>query len=182
MAHLLTGLRLCVVVPSALAFAGWAFSGPLWPAAFVAVAIATDYYDGVVARARGTASPAGQLFDHSTDFLFVTGGLLGASTVGAVPLLLPILIVTAFAQYVLDSYFLHRQKQLRMSKLGRWNGILYFVPLVVLALARVPVPEGLEEALWLLASGVSWLLVLSTVVSIIDRAVSPRRPDQVDGV
>ena len=181
MAHLLTGLRLCLVVPSALAFAGWAFAPALWPATFVAVAIATDYFDGIVARARGTASPAGQLFDHTTDFLFVTAGLSGASAVGAVPLVLPILIVLAFTQYVLDSYFLYRQKRLRMSKLGRWNGILYFVPLVVIALARMPVPAGLEGVLSILALGVSWLLVLSTVASIIDRALAPLRASPVDG-
>ncbi|MDH3207981.1 MAG: CDP-alcohol phosphatidyltransferase family protein [Gemmatimonadota bacterium] len=172
MAHLLTGLRLVVVVPSALAFARWAFDAPLWPAAFVALAIATDYFDGIVARARGTASSAGQLFDHSTDFLFVTGGLAGASSAGAIPLALPLLIVVAFTQYVLDSYILGRMKRLRMSKLGRWNGILYFVPLVVIALARLPVPSGVAESLSLLALFVSWLLVISTVASIIDRAVA----------
>jgi phosphatidylglycerophosphate synthase len=175
MAHLLTGLRLVVVLPSALAFAGWAFVDWFFPATFVALAIATDYYDGKVARARGTASAAGQLFDHSTDFLFVTGGLAGASTVGAVPLVLPLLIVVAFAQYVLDSYFLYRQKKLRMSRLGRWNGILYFAPLVVLAVARIPVLSAVEGLLDPLALGMAWLLVLSTVVSIVDRAVAPLR-------
>jgi len=175
MAHLLTGVRLLIVVPTALAFADWAPGGPLLPAAFVAIAIATDYYDGIVARALGTASPAGQLFDHSTDFLFVTGGLSGAATAGAVPLVLPILIVVAFTQYVLDSHFLYRLKRLRMSRLGRWNGILYFVPLVVIALARLPVPSGASGALGALALGVSWLLVASTMASIIDRAVAPLR-------
>lgn len=181
MAHLLTGVRLCIVVPSGLAFAGWAFGEPLWPAAFMAIAIATDYFDGKVARARGTASPAGQVFDHSTDFLFVTGGLSGAATVGAVPLLLPILIVAAFSQYVLDSSFLYRQKRLRMSKLGRWNGILYFVPLVILALAHLSIPSGVAEVLGLAALGMSWLLVLSTVASIIDRAIAPKRVEPGGG-
>jgi phosphatidylglycerophosphate synthase len=175
MAHLLTSVRLLIVVPSALAFAGWVPGGPLFPAAFVAIAIATDYYDGIVARARGTASSAGQLFDHSTDFLFVTGGLSGAVVVGAVPLVLPVLIAVAFTQYVLDSYFLYRQKKLRMSMLGRWNGILYFVPLVVIALARLAEPLGVSSVLGTLALVVSWLLVISTVASIIDRAVAPLR-------
>jgi phosphatidylglycerophosphate synthase len=173
-AHLLTGVRLLVVVPSALAFAGWVEWGAYWPAAFVTVAIATDYYDGIVARARGTASSAGQLFDHATDFLFVTGGLSGAVEAGAVPIVLPILIVIAFGQYAGDSYFLHRQKKLRMSRLGRWNGILYFVPLVVLALSRLPLPAGMAGSLTGLATVVSWLLVLTTVASIVDRAVAVR--------
>jgi len=181
MAHLLTGVRLLIVVPSALAFANWAPGGPLLPAVFVAIAIATDYYDGVVARALGTASPAGQLFDHATDFLFVTGGLSGAATAGEVPLVLPILIVVAFSQYVLDSYFLYRQKQLRMSLLGRWNGILYFVPLVGIALARLPVPDGASGMLLATVVFVSWLLVASTLVSIVDRAVAPLRAGRVDG-
>jgi phosphatidylglycerophosphate synthase len=173
-AHLLTGVRLLLVVPAALSFAGWALAGPFVPAILVALAIGTDYYDGVVARALGTASAAGRLFDHSTDFLFVTAGLAGASEAGVVSVALPILIVIAFAQYVLDSYFLHRQKQLRMSRLGRWNGILYFAPLVIIALARLPVPSGVEASLLGLASVVGWLLVLTTAVSIVDRAVAAK--------
>jgi len=173
-AHLLTGVRLLIVIPAALVFAG---STPgMWPlpAAFVAVAIATDYYDGIVARALGTASPAGQLFDHTTDFLFVTAGLWGAAAAGAVTSALPVLIAVAFVQYVVDSYFLHRQKELRMSRLGRWNGILYFAPLVIVALARLPMPRGVEPALLEFAFAASWLLVLSTAVSIVDRALAVR--------
>ena len=177
MAHLLTGLRLLLVAPSAIAFAGGAPGGSYLPAVFVALAIATDYWDGGVARARGTASPAGMLFDHTSDFLFVSASLAGASVAGAVPVALPVLIVIAFAQYVLDSYFLHRQKALRMSRLGRRNGVLYFVPLVVLALAWLPgMPEGARRALTGLTAVVSWALVLSTVASIADRALAVAKP------
>lgn len=177
MAHLLTGVRLLLVVPSAIVFAGGAAGASYLPALFVALAIATDYSDGIVARARGTASSAGMLFDHASDFLFVTASLAGASAPGAVPLVLPILIAFAFTQYVLDSYFLHRRKALRMSRLGRWNGILYFVPLVVLALAWLPVtPAGAADALAGLAAVVSWALVLSTLASIADRALAVARP------
>jgi len=175
-AHLLTGLRLLAVAPAAFAFAGWAPLGGALPAALVALAIASDYWDGIVARARGTASAAGRLFDHSSDFLFVTAGLLGASAAGTVTVVLPILVVIAFSQYVTDSYFLHREKQLRMSRLGRWNGILYFAPLVIIALARLPVPSGLAGPLLGLAAAVGWVLVLSTVASIVDRAVAARAP------
>jgi phosphatidylglycerophosphate synthase len=170
-AHLLTGLRLLIVVPAALAFAG---AAALLPAILVAVAIGTDYYDGVLARKLGTASPAGRLFDHSTDFLFVTGGLSGASAAGVVPVVLPLVIAIAFTQYVVDSYFLHREKQLRMSRLGRWNGILYFAPLVIIALSRLPGASALEGALLALAAVTSWALVLSTMASIVDRALAVR--------
>jgi len=177
MAHLLTGVRLLLVAPSAMVFAGAADGVSLLPALFVALAIATDYRDGIVARARGTASSAGMLFDHASDFLFVTASLAGAAAAGTVPLVLPILIAIAFSQYVLDSYFLHRRKELRMSRLGRWNGILYFVPLVVIALARLPVtPAGAGRALAGLAVVASWVLVLSTLASIVDRALAVVKP------
>ncbi len=174
-AHVLTGTRLLAVVPAA-----WAFSRPdrvsVWLlAALVTVAIVTDVYDGPMARAAGTASPGGMLFDHTTDFLFVTSGLAGAAMAGLVPALLPGLIVVAFSQYVLDSYFLHRQKQLRMSVLGRWNGILYFVPLVQIVIARMgslPVLPGLAAVL---VRPCATLLVATTVLSIADRALAPRR-------
>ncbi len=175
MAHLLTGLRLLIVAPAA-----WAFSQPgrvsVWlPVALVAVAIITDLCDGLVARRTGAASPRGMLFDHTTDCLFVTAGLWGASQAGLVPALLPALIVIAFSQYVLDSYFLHRQRQLRMSVLGRWNGILYFVPLVLIAVSGLRGLAGVA----LLAAAIVYpfavLLAISTVVSILDRAVAPLR-------
>jgi hypothetical protein len=92
------------------------------------------------------------LFDHSTDCLFVTGGLAGAAIAGAVTPILPALIPLAFGQYFVDSYVWHRQRQLRASLLGRWNGILYFVPLVLLAAARLPFPAGLAALLRLAAS------------------------------
>jgi phosphatidylglycerophosphate synthase len=174
-AHLLTGVRLLLVVPTALAFADRLPVGPWWPAVFVALAIATDHLDGIVARSRGTTSPGGQVFDHTTDFLFVTGSLGGAASVGLVPWALPALIVVAFAQYVTDSYVLDRRKELRMSGLGRWNGILYFAPLVGIALFHMPVPSGVEAALRTLVVATSWALAASTVVSIVDRALATRQ-------
>lgn len=179
-AHLLTGIRLLLVPASALAFAdrlsGGVPGGPLWPAVIVAVAIATDHLDGMAARSRGTASPAGQVFDHATDFLFVTGSLGGAAAAGIVPWALPVLIVLAFAQYVTDSFLLDGRKELRMSRLGRWNGILYFAPLVGIALVRLPlpVPVGVDDTLGFLVVATSWALAASTVVSIVDRVLAPR--------
>lgn len=175
MAHALTGLRLLAVVPAA-----WAFSRPdrvsVWLlVALMAVAIVTDYYDGVVARTSGTASARGMLFDHTTDFLFVTSGLAGASLAGLVPTLLPVLVVVAFTQYVVDSYFLHRQKQLRMSTLGRWNGIFYFAPLVQIALSRAGALPALADLAGAVVGPSAMVLVLTTVASIVDRAVAPLR-------
>lgn len=174
MAHAITSLRLLAVVPAV-----WAFSrpgtAPGWLlAVLVAVAIISDLTDGKVARRMGTSSPRGMLFDHSTDCLFVTGGLAGAAAASLVPVALPVLIPIAFMQYVLDSYFLHRQRQLRMSSLGRWNGIFYFAPLVMLAIAALNLPF-LSELARVLVRPAAVLLAVSTVASIVDRALAPRK-------
>ncbi len=175
MAHLLTGVRLMLALPLAVAFARPDFLGADLVALLLGVAIATDYLDGIVARRQGTASPGGQLFDHGTDCLFVTTGLTGAAMADLVPLVLPILITVAFSQYVFDSYWVHRQKRLRMSRIGRWNGVLYFVPLVVLAAARLEMVADLSSVLTRIALAASYALVVSTIVSIIDRATAVLR-------
>ena len=174
-AHLLTGLRLGLALPLAISFARPDFLSAWLVAVLLTVAIASDYFDGVVARRHGTASAEGQLFDHGTDCLFVTACLTGAALAGSVPLMLPVLIAMAFSQYVLDSYWLHRRKQLRMSTIGRWNGIGYFVPLVVLAAARLEVVPVLSPLLTVAARVVAYVLVASTLVSIVDRATAVRR-------
>ena len=175
MAHTLTGLRLALALPLAVAFAqpGYLHAGLV--AALLTVAIFSDLLDGAAARRQGTASARGQLFDHATDCLFVAAALTGAALSGRVTALLPVLVVLAFAQYVVDSWWLHREKRLRMSAIGRWNGIGYFVPLVVLAAAPLEVIPGQSVALTLLAAITAWVLVASTVVSIVDRATAARR-------
>ena len=90
--------------------------------------------------------------------------------------LLLYLIVVAFSQYVLDSYFLFRQKSLKMSFLGRWNGVFYFFPLVLFSLAALEVlPTTLSEIISTGGKLLVWGLTLSTLASIADRAIAPLR-------
>jgi phosphatidylglycerophosphate synthase len=173
MANALTAIRLALVAPIA-----WALARPgFMPAAAVAllllVAIASDVLDGAVARKRGTASAGGMLFDHSTDCLFVTGGLIGAAVAGAVTPILPALIPLAFGQYVVDSYVWSRRRQLRASYLGRWNGILYFVPIALVVSARLPFPAAFASLLRTATELLGYLLVASTIASMLDRATTP---------
>ena len=170
MANVLTAIRLALVLPTAAAFARPEILAPSVVVLLLCVAIATDYLDGRIARTTGTASAKGQLFDHGSDCLFVTGGLTGAAMNGSVTPLLPALIPVAFGQYVIDSFVRHRQRHLRASFLGRWNGVLYFVPLVLIAASRLPFPAGFASQLRLAASVLAYLLVASTAASMIDRA------------
>ena len=127
-------------------------------------AIATDLLDGPLARRRGTATAASGVFDHAADCLFVTIGLAATAARGAGPWILPPLVALAFAQYVADSYWGHPGRALRTSALGRWNGIVYFVPLAGDVLVRLG-----WGALAPVVSGLAWALVASTVLSMGER-------------
>ncbi len=175
MAHALTAVRLLLVLPTTVAFARPGLLDPRILFVLLWSAIATDVGDGKVARMTGTASARGQLFDHATDFVFVTAGLTGAALAGVVTPILPVLIIIAFSQYVLDAYWKGRQKQLRMSAIGRWNGILYFVPLVVISVSRLASAESVAALLTLAAGAAGYALAVSTVVSVIDRVMAPVR-------
>ncbi len=164
MAHALTAARLLLALPFAAAMAGPEPGHGAWAALLLAAAVVTDVLDGPLARRRGTASATGRLFDHAADALFVVSGLAGAALRGAVPWALPVLVAAAFLQYVIDSYWLDGAGQLRPSRLGRVNGILYFAPLGADVLVRL----GLAPLRpWLV--GLAWVLVASTVLSMGER-------------
>ncbi len=174
MANALTAVRLLLVLPFAFFMAKGDRHSTIF--AFVAwgVALITDFLDGPIARRRGTGTAASGTFDHTSDFLFVTSGLFAGALRGAFPWILPALIAAAFAQYVIDSYWIHRNTKLRGSKLGRYNGILYFVPSIMDILIRMGL-RFLDPLLTILV----WLLVLSTLVSMAQRLLFRGLPEQL---
>ena len=174
MANILTAVRLLLVLPFAFFMARGDVRSAEFAALAMAGAIATDVLDGPVARRRGTVSAVSGTFDHTSDFLFVTCGLFAGAFRGAFPWILPVLITAAFAQYFIDSYWVHRQRALRKSQLGRYNGILYFVPLCIDIFIRMG-----AHVLYPLLTLLVWLLVLSTLVSMGQRLMFRREvPDR----
>jgi len=178
MANLLSATRGLLSIPFAWLMWRVESAFAVWSVVVLALAIGSDLIDGPLARRAGAGqgTPLGRSLDHGADVCFVLAGLLAASARGAMPILLPLCVALAFAQYTLDSFWLHREGQLRMSRLGRVNGVLYFVPLVVEVAARLP---GLDPALAGLltacVSPIAWLLVASTIVSMLDRLISLER-------
>ena len=160
MANALTALRLLLVLPFAFFMAKADARSAMFALIVWAIALATDFLDGPIARRLGTVTPLSGTFDHTTDFLFVTSGLFAGALRGAFPWILPVLITAAFSQYVIDSYWVHRQAKLRGSKLGRYNGMLYFVPTCMEIVIRLGL-RFLQPALTVLV----WLLVASTLLS-----------------
>ena len=174
MANALTALRLLLVAP----FAYFMSKGDVRFAVFALVvwvaALTTDFLDGPIARRRGTVTAWSGTFDHTTDFLFVTSGLFAGAFRGVFPWVLPILIVAAFLQYVIDSYWIHRHAKLRGSKLGRYNGMMYFAPPCVEIFVRLGV-RWLQPLLTIFV----WMLVLSTLVSMGQRLMLSRSAEHL---
>jgi phosphatidylglycerophosphate synthase len=164
MANALTTVRLLLVLPFAYLRTRGDFDAAAVAAIVMVVAIMTDLVDGPIARRTGTVSSIGGTLDHVSDFLFVAGGLFAAARRGAVTWLLPALITAAFVQYFVDSYWVHRGRALRGSQLGRYNGIMYFVPLC----GDILICLGWEFLRPILAL-VVWALVVSTLVSMAQR-------------
>lgn len=175
MANVLTAIRVLLALPFAWLMATGNARHVALCTLLLVGAIVTDLLDGPVARRRGTATTAGRAFDHTADFVFVVSGLFAGAARGVFPWILPALVSAAFAQYVVDSYWIERRRSLRPSRLGRFNGILYFAPLVgdILVRAGARVVEPLLTA-------VVWLLVASTAVSMGERFVrSWRRREEL---
>jgi phosphatidylglycerophosphate synthase len=171
LANGLTGLRLLLALPVAVLMSRPDPDAATLAGLVLLTAIGTDLLDGRAARAAGTAGPRGQLFDHGTDCLFVTAALAGAAARDALTWLLPVLVVLSFGQYVADSWWLYPgdrppavSRGLLFNRLGHYNGVLYFVPPVLDVAARHDlVPDG-----W--AAGLAWLLVITTLLSMLQRA------------
>ena len=150
-----------LAIPAYLAIAAGS-----WPAAagMFALAVASDLLDGPLARARGTARPRGALLDHGADATFVAACLAAHAQHAGVSLLLPILILLAFAQYVWDSGA-HRGGELRGNTIGRINGIAYYALSGALIAAQGWIPAALD-----VLGGVGLGLIGTTAFSMSQRA------------
>lgn len=164
-ANLLTAVRLMAVAP-----AGWAIVNGLWAlaAGLFLLAVVTDLLDGPAARRLDQTSPAGGLFDHATDALYVSVNLGALAWVGLVNGWLPVLVALAFVQYMFDSKAL-AGAELTTSLLGRNNGIAYFV------MVGIPVIREALELTWpgdRIVAVLAWILVATTLASMADRTLA----------
>ena len=145
----------------------WAISIGAWRLAggIFVLAVVSDILDGVVARRLDESSPLGGLLDHASDACFVTVALATLAFIGLAPAWLPLLVAASFIQYVLDSKAL-AGRQLRASMIGRNNGVAYFVAVGIPVIGNA-LDLDWPPVEWVLGFG--WLLVATTVVSMLDR-------------
>lgn len=162
-------------LPNALSFIR-GLCGPLivvavffdaWTAGFAlfVYAVASDLLDGPIARRYSLVSQFGGRLDHTADAVFTFSGMAVLAWQGFLPWALPLVQLVAFVEYAYLGGNLCTS--LRMSALGRTNGILYFV------IIGVPITQRAYEIAWVNPHTLvifAWILFASTVLSIVLRS------------
>jgi CDP-diacylglycerol---glycerol-3-phosphate 3-phosphatidyltransferase len=79
-------LARALAVPPVVLLYSWSFEGhSYWATAVFCVAMATDWFDGRIARSRGRTSPLGSLLDPVADKILVLAVLVMLVDLGVVP-------------------------------------------------------------------------------------------------
>lgn len=161
LANSLSLLRLIIAPLAAwVTISGWWFTASF----LLLIAIFSDLLDGQIARKKGQESSLGGLLDHSCDAILVVVLLFALNKTHEIPLLLPILIIGSFLQYVLDSKALYGHK-LRTSFLGRSNGVAYYV-LPSLCIFSESLEINQPDKFFIICA---WILIASTLTSMSER-------------
>ena len=137
-----------------------------WLLLTFAMAVLSDIFDGWLARSQAQDSPIGTLIDHTSDAVFVTIITSRLAFDGLVPWLLPILICVSFLQYAFD-YRILRLPSFRSSRIGRLNGIAYYVVSGVGILLFSASQSVLFEKIFYYSAVV---LIITTLCSMAERA------------
>ena len=156
----------------ALVLLGFAGSGLL---AFVifALAAATDYLDGRIARARGQVSPLGVFMDLTADKVLVAGVLIAMVEVDLLPtwvvatILIRELIVQGVRQAAAAANVV-----IAARALGKSKTLTTLVAMAILLLAfdgrtGGPLAAIGEQGVSALAAAGLWLMILATVLTVV---------------
>jgi CDP-diacylglycerol---glycerol-3-phosphate 3-phosphatidyltransferase len=108
-------------VPFVVLLYAWDFSGHnYWATALFAVAMATDWFDGRIARSRGRPSPLGSLLDPAADKILVLAVLIMLVDQRVVPgWMVALIVVREFLVTALRLAALERGVVLHARDLGK---------------------------------------------------------------
>ncbi|MEB1813892.1 CDP-alcohol phosphatidyltransferase family protein [Adlercreutzia mucosicola] len=117
-----------------------------------AVAAATDFLDGQIARRTHTVSRLGQLLDPAIDRIFMITGVLGVFIVGRIPLWVIVVVVVRDLYLLIGGGILLSRFRIRVPVIypGKFATTFLFVGFAGLLLNWPLVPGlGLTDAAWL---------------------------------
>jgi phosphatidylglycerophosphate synthase len=166
-ANALSGARLVLAaaLPYLLVHGGWP------PLLVWTVASLSDYFDGPLARRRGTSSPGGAILDNVADIAFVLAGLATAAALALISWVVPLSIALSAGAYAAASVR-HRTgggaPPLARSRLGHWAGVANYACLGAVAGAVTwPRPQWIPvlAAAGAATAGLNLAAVLTRLVS-----------------
>lgn len=143
--------------------------------AFFIVAIATDAWDGYLARSRGLVTDLGKLLDPIADKFLTGGALVGLSLLGELPWWITIVILIRELGITVHRLFEARSVVLAAAWMGKLKTV---AQAVAIALAILPFPSLLGDWVnWVNGATMSVAVVL-TIASGIDYVVNFLRSDR----
>lgn len=128
------------------------------PFAVFLVGAASDAVDGRLARAAGTASQRGRVFDHGADALFLFPSFAVLAYQRRLPLALPVAATIAFALYLVDGWRRGRGHwviELTPSRSGAIGGVLNYLVAGAAAAAAGLDLQALDRAIYAAAFAVA---------------------------
>ena len=147
--NIITFIRLCFIP----VFLYLLIKGENIPACIVfALTAATDFLDGLVARATNQVSKLGQLLDPFVDRLLVISAVLGLLVVGRVPVWIVILVLARDLFLLAGGYYLIKNWGVRVPVIypGKFAATLLYVGFAAMLL-NIPLIAGLG------VTNVEWL-------------------------
>jgi phosphatidylglycerophosphate synthase len=99
--------------------------------AITLIAIASDFFDGRLARRLNAESAAGRWLDGIADVAFILTAMVGEVIAERLPIYVPVLVTLLFAQYAADSAW--RSGRPIASRIGHWCGIVNYALVLLLS-------------------------------------------------
>jgi len=148
--------------------------GPLrWiAAAFFVVAIATDAWDGYLARSRGLITDLGKLLDPIADKLLTGAALIGLAILHELPVWVVAIVLLREVGITVHRLFEARSVVLAAAWMGKLKTVAQSV---AISLALLPFPQLLGEWVHWVNTVTMTLAVVLTIASGIDYVVNVLR-------
>lgn len=145
--------------------------GPLrWAAAvFFVLAIATDAWDGYIARSRGLVTDLGKLLDPIADKFLTGGALVGLSLLGELPWWVTIVVLVREIGITVHRLFEARTVVVAAAWMGKLKTVAQSV---AIALALFPFAAVLGDWVIWLNIVTMWIAVGLTIASGIDYVIN----------
>lgn len=144
---------------------------------FFVLAIATDAWDGYLARSRGLITDLGKLLDPIADKFLTGGALIGLSILGELPWWVTIVVLVREVGVTIHRLFEARSVVVAAAWMGKLKTV---AQAVAITLAILPLPSVLGDWMnWV--NGITMTIAVAlTIASGIDYVINFIRMDRAD--